>query len=237
MIEAVIIRFDAPLISFGDVAIDEYRRTREYPGRSMLAGLFANALGFDHRDTDKIQSLQDRLRHVVRCDRQGVLITDFQTVDLSQPFLEKGWTTWGVLQGRKGGEDAKTGIHIRHREYIANSLYTLAVTLVPPKPHPTVAELAEALKRPARPLFIGRKSCLPAGPLLIDVVEAEDLKAALMKAPGPTFPHHSATQRARIWTDAAGPQDFGALPITDQRDWANQIHVGRRFIKEESVDG
>lgn len=234
MIDAVILRFDAPLISFGGVVIDNNGVTREFPARSMLAGLLGNALGWDHRDAPALQALQERIRHAVRCDRQGAVIRDYQTVDLSQPFLARGWTTRGVAQGRAGAEATRSGTHIRLRDYLADAVYTVALTLDPPAAAPDASRLAEALITPARPLFIGRKPCLPSAPIFVSRLQAADLRDALVRAP---LSSRAADGRnLRAWFAAAGPAERGALPITDDRDWTNQIHHGRRFIREESID-
>src|SRR5437762_157802 len=118
MIELLLLRFDAPLLSFGGVAVDNQGVTRRFPGRAMLTGLVANALGYTHGQSERLQSLQERLRYAARCDRPGQTFVDYQTVDLSQPFLEQGWTTRGTAEGREGGS-ARKGTHIRYRHYIA----------------------------------------------------------------------------------------------------------------------
>src|SRR5262245_50040362 len=113
MMEVLLLRFDAPLISFGGPAVDQERVIQEFPARSMLAGQFANALGYEHRDAPKTQRLQDRIQYAARRDRQGKRLTDFQTVDLGQSFLRgTGWTTWGRPEERAGA--FSTGTHIRN---------------------------------------------------------------------------------------------------------------------------
>ncbi|HVN89182.1 MAG TPA: type I-E CRISPR-associated protein Cas5/CasD [Candidatus Binataceae bacterium] len=233
MIDALILRFDAPLVSFGGVVIDANGVTRLYPARSMLVGLLGNALGFDHRDAEPLQGLQARIRYAVRCDRPGQLMRDFQTVDLSQPFLARGWTTRGIAQGRAGADATRTGIHIRYRDYLADSIYTVGLTLEPPDDPPNVERLEAALRVPARPLFIGRKPCLPAAPILVGRLTGDSWTEILSKAP---LSKRVRENRLRIWLPADGPHVRGALPITDERDWTNQIHVGRRFILEDSID-
>jgi CRISPR-associated Cas5-like protein len=91
MIDALILRLDAPLISFGGVMIDQNGVSRQYPARSMLTGLIANALGYDHRDADLLEALQSRIHQGVRCDVPGELLHDYQTVDLSQDVSSTRW--------------------------------------------------------------------------------------------------------------------------------------------------
>jgi CRISPR system Cascade subunit CasD len=233
MIDAIVLRFDAPLMSFGGVVIDHNGFTRRFPARSMLTGMLANALGYDHRDADLLQNLQTRIEYAVREDRPGKLLGDYQTVDLSQDFMQTGWTTRGVAQGRAGAEATRQGTHIRLRDYLADAVYTVALALEPPEGNPDAGRLEVALRAPARPLFIGRKSCLPAEPIFLCRLHVESPRDAVIRAP---LSKRAEGQRFRIWHSAAGPQERGALPLTDDRDWANQIHVGRRFIVEEFID-
>jgi CRISPR system Cascade subunit CasD len=234
MIDALILRFDAPLLSFGGVVIDNNGVTRTFPARSMLAGMLGNALGYDHRDAVAVQALQGRIEYAVRCDRPGAPLRDFQTVDLSQPFLQRGWTTRGIAQGRAGAEATRTGTHIRYRDYLADAVYTVAIELRPLDADPEAAQIESALKAPARPLFIGRKSCLPSAPIFLGRMDAADLRDALVRAP--RSPRAESGAKLRAWFAADGPHIRGALPLTDERDWTNQIHVGRRFVQEGFID-
>jgi len=170
--KVLILRFDAPLISFGAPMIDQNGVVQAFPGLSMLVGLIGNALGWDHRDAEKLDALQDRIRYAARVDRLGEALVDYQTVDLGQPWMDPkkaGWTTWGHIAERDGAHS--TGTHIRYRHYRADSLVTVAVALVD-ETDPTTDEIATALRYPARTVFLGRKCCLPAAPILREIVDA-----------------------------------------------------------------
>ncbi len=235
MIPLLLLRLEAPLMSFGGVAIDYRGVTRPLPGRAMLTGLLANALGYEHREFPRLDALQSRLSYAARADRPGDLITDFQTVDLSQPFLSQGWTTRGAPQSREGGPASK-GTHIRLRQFLADAVVTIALTLNPPGDDPSLATLESALREPMRPLYIGRKPCIPSGPILLDRVEASSLLEALEHAP--PSPRAMRDVAIRAWWPAGDGERPGArlIPITDERDWANQIHVGRRWIYEGVIN-
>jgi CRISPR system Cascade subunit CasD len=225
--ECLILRFDAPLMSFGGVVVDQHHPTWRFPGVAMLAGLLGNALGWDHRDTDKLQRLQDRLRFAARWDAEPEPLLDYQTVDLGQDFLvDTGWTTRGRREERKGGS-AATGTHIRYRHHWANGVMTLALALEG-SDDPTLDQLEHALRTPERPLFIGRKPCLPAAPLLIGRCEAQGVRAALAGEPlADIGPRRRPLQITALW-----PVDEGQGAMVeerfDARDWANNIHLGSR---------
>lgn len=223
--DCLILRFDAPLMSFGDVTVDQYNRTGQFPSKSMLVGLLGNALGWDHADTIRLQALQDRLRFAARWDAEPEQLTDYQTVDLGQDsLLDTGWTTRGRREDRKGGA-ASAGTHQRWRDYWANGVATLAVAL-DGDGDPTLDEIEAALRRPARPLFFGRKPCLPAAPVLIARCSARGVKAALEAAPlADVAPRRRPERVAATW-----PSDEGEAPGLeerfDRRDWRHNIHFG-----------
>ncbi len=246
MTDLLLLRLDAPLMSFGAPIVDNRGVIQPFPALSMLAGLVGNALGYDHAEAAALQRLQARLRYAVRQDRPGRRLRDYQTVDLSKPYMsdDRAWTTRGALETRKGGS-ASSGTHIRLRDYWADAVYTVALALDPPGEVPTLGDVAAALRAPARPLFLGRKACLPAVPLLLGEAQAEGataseaLRAALKAAPlsGRATPQRTdgdGHARFAAWWPS-GPGDPQARPVTDRRDWTNQIHVGQRWVAEGTV--
>ena len=104
-------------------------------------------------------------------------VTDFQTAQLAKN--DHNWTTRGNPEGRHGGPGTYLGPHLRWRDYTADKRVTVALRLENEDESPTLDELAAALRRPARPLFLGRKSCLPARPLFEGFAEVTDLLDAL----------------------------------------------------------
>lgn len=235
----LLLRFAAPLMSFGGVRVDAYGPTDDHPGLALLTGLLANALGYDHAEVTLLSRLQERLRLASRCDRTGERVIDFQTVDLGQDFLQEGWTTRGAVEGRKGGT-AKDGTHIRYRHFHADRVQTVAVALEPATETPTVDDCLRALDAPARPLFLGRKPCLPASRLVLGIREVTDLRSALAAAPLWRHGQHRADATALpLWLPAgsdiqprAGSQ---VNAVVDERDWRGQIVAGRRLIRQETL--
>lgn len=242
MTDFLVLRFDAPLQSFGGAAVDQHRVCDEMPGRALVAGLLANALGWSHGDVVRIQRLQERLELGSRQDRVGERVVDFHTVDLGQPHLvEEGWTTRGRPSGREGGPAARKGTHIRWRHYLADAIYTVVVALRPADEEPGLDRLGEALRRPARPLFIGRKCALPAAPILQGRITAGSVREALGVVPRLERRRAAGAARLHAWWPAES-QDAGddgptrLVPVFDDRDWANQVHAGRRFLRHGTVD-
>lgn len=245
MVDILLLRLDAPLVSFGATAVDNINPVERFPPASMLVGLLGNALGVRHGQTARLQRLQERLRYAARCDRPGEALIDYQTVDLGQSFMladEVGWTTRGSLDERGGGS-AKTGTHIRYRHARADSVHTVALTLTPEDEDPNLEALAEALRFPARPLFVGRKACLPASPLLLGRTRARGPLEALTA--WPRLPKERSGWPANTplpawWSEddpsEGAPARSRLLPVTDERDWSNQVHCGRRFVRHGQIE-
>ncbi len=222
----LLLRMDAPLMAFGDVAVDNRRPAAPFPPLSMITGLLANALGWMRWEPERHQRLQERLRVAVRIERKGERLRDYQTVDLGADFLtDTGWTSRGVMEGREGASSRET--HIRLRDYWADRVAAAALALEPEEEPPTPEDLRRALFRPARPLFLGRKSCIPAAPLLLECVDAEDPRDALA-ALGRDVKSDSGVLEAQ-WP--GGGDDETTFRVRDLRDWANQIHVGEHRVQ------
>jgi CRISPR system Cascade subunit CasD len=238
--ETLILRFDAPLMSFGAPIVDNHGRIQPYPALSMICGMLGNALGYDHREFERLQRLQARIQYASRCDRRGKRIEDFQTVNLGADYMSDklAWTTDGSLEERKGGS-ASSGTHIRYRDYWGDSIHTVAVHLSSANEKPTLEDVKKALEYPERPLFLGRKPCLPAAPICVDLIEADSLRAALSQYP--LHEHADEDGPYPAWwptkPGATEPADrLRERPVTDERDWANQIHVGERWIAQGNIE-
>lgn len=230
----LIISLEAPLMAFGDEIVDANGRVRPFPGASNLTGLFANALGWTRGMRQRHQALQERLLFAVRLDRPGQKVQDFQTAKLEAN--DRGWTTRGRPEGREGGSNTYKSPHIRYRDLIADAALLVAIALDPPDDFPTVEGLADALARPARPLFLGRKSCLPSCPLVpaspderfIDAANPFDAVARVTSKAGDCDPH----ARGPI---VLGPERvdlpqglFERLVVADERNWLSGVHGGSR---------
>lgn len=238
----LVLRLEAPLLAFGHVAVDELRPTLELPTASMLTGLLANALGFDHREPERHRRLQERLYFAARADVPGRLLRDYQTARLRKDQLL--WTTRGRAEKRAGGgttwDEEGWGTVQRERFYRADALVTVVLTLLPEDGDPTLDALRAALERPERPLFLGRKSCPPAGPLVdreLPWVEAESARAALLAVP--------LRRRGRLAPPARIPcrwpgeeeadPDSRERWIADLRDWETGLHLGGRLVRWASL--
>ncbi len=250
----LVLRLEAPLVAFGGVTIDAVGVTRDFPAASMLTGLFANALGWSRTRAAAHQALQDRLVFGARRERAdpGGILTDSQNAQLEP--RERGWTTRGRPEERGGGGQ---GIHRRRRDYHPDACVRLVVRLAAsgqaPGPEtpgleaPDLDTLAAALERPARPLFIGRKPCLPSHPIWTPGAEvtAPTVHAALALLPplAPLDPLEDAGTAAppwpALWPAGEGPETGAGVDrvtaLADLRNWRTGLHGGTRLVVEGRI--
>lgn len=168
-----------PWCAWGEVAVGEVRPSETRPTRSALLGLLAAALGIRREEQARLDALAAALRFAVVVDAPGVPEVDYHTVQTSAPRRGR------VFRSRPDQlalprHELETILSQRH--YRADALYRVAVSRTEGGAAPSLDELATALRRPAFPLFLGRKSCPLAVPLAPRVVEAPDALAAFATA-------------------------------------------------------
>jgi len=227
----LLLRLEAPLIAFGGETIDNFGVIRDFPALSMMTGLFANALGWRREDCELHDRLQSRLLVGARLNTPIQRLTDFQTAQLGKD--DKGWTSWGIPEERRGGADSYKSPHLRYRDYHASLNVLVALRLEPSNDAPKLDDLAIALDHPARPLFIGRKTCLPSQRIFAGWQEADNVLHALQTA---HLPEVSSAQSLRMqWPDGEGSLEGDRLiDLCDERNWTSGVHGGWRPVREGS---
>jgi CRISPR system Cascade subunit CasD len=229
--DVLILRLQGPLMAFGDTAVDELRPTDLLPGLSLMTGLLGNALGWLYLHGDRLQSLQDRLLLASRLERRGSLLRDYQNAHINKG--DKLWRSKGGPLGRDMGSAGESIVQ-RERFYRANAAVTAALALEPPGGEPSLDDLERALRRPARPLFLGRMSCPPSVPIYQgERMRAGSLEEALLLAP--PLPGPSPGEEESSWLMEYPLKDVSSAPDAlerqDLRDWRNGVHAGSRFVR------
>ena len=226
--EYLIMVLQAPMMSYGSIAVDNKRPTDTVPGRSMLTGLLGNALGYRREESDLLGGLQDRIRHSARTERLGDswILRDYHTAMLDRK--DKAWTTYGEPDGRAGGRKTLDSPEPRDVHYLVEKRTVVALTLAPGD-GPSLEDLAQALQWPFRPLYIGRRTCVPERPMYETLLSAESGGAALDAIPG-----WRDGIEAEIQWEAKEPapdaKNVREVHVSDLRDWRNGVHVGRRTV-------
>src|SRR5436190_16090271 len=78
----LVFQLQAPLASWGDTAVGEYRGSRDYPGQSALLGLLGAALGIRRDDEPAHTALRDGYRFAVGVVATGQLLRDYHTAQV-----------------------------------------------------------------------------------------------------------------------------------------------------------
>ncbi len=132
-----------PLQSWGGPGAGIYeRRTESMPSMSGVIGMIANALG--RKRTEPIDDLAQGAHLAVRADRPGSPMEDYHTLG-------------NVLNAE--GKLLRHSVPTR-RWYLQDAAFLAVFT--PPADGMPATDVLEALRSPARPLYLGRRSCVPA---------------------------------------------------------------------------
>lgn len=188
----LLIRLTAPLQSWGSGSRFSTRGTENAPTKSGVFGLIAAAQG--RRRSEPITDLLS-LSFGVRIDQPGRLIRDFQTAK---------------------SRDGSVAMPLSYRYYLGDATFLAAVES---DDRGVLEGIQSTLRAPEFPLYLGRRSCPPAGPLFTQIVE-QPLREALERAPwqAPKY-HQRATGSDRvnlrvIWD--ADAEDPAAERIRDE---------------------
>lgn len=135
----LVLRLAAPLQSWGAASRFTRRATESMPTKSGIIGLLAAAEG--RRRSDPIEDLLG-IELAVRTEQQGTLLRDFHTAHhqvtgTSMPLTERFYWSDAVFTAYIGADAS------------------------------LLEGLADALRDPAYPLFFGRRSCVPVGPIVL----------------------------------------------------------------------
>lgn len=178
---ALVFQLFGPLAAWGELAVGEERPVADRPGRSALLGLLGAALGVQRSDAARQSALAAAVCFGVEVRARGTPFWDFHTAQTATRAAigrAKGVRNRAELLGL---DDIET--ILSRREYRSDAFARIAVFAVEgAAPEFGLAHLAAALERPAFELYLGRRSCPPALPLDPQLVEADDLEAALEAA-------------------------------------------------------
>lgn len=150
----LLLRLAGPMQAWGDSSRFNHRGTRCEPTKSGVIGLLAAATG--RRRTEPIEDLA-ALRFGVRTDQVGRVERDFQT--------EIDW--------RNHKSQSLT-----YRDYLSDAVFVAAIE----GPSELLQSLAEAIRKPAFPLYLGRRAFQPTGRIVLGIIE-KSLDDALVETP------------------------------------------------------
>jgi CRISPR system Cascade subunit CasD len=176
-VQFLVFQLVAPMAAWGDVAVGQYRGSRDAPGESALLGLLAAALGIRRDDEAAHAALRDGYAFAVGTVDPGSLLRDYHTAQVPSR---------GDLKGRPHRTRRDELAMPKHalntilsaRDYRQGGAWIVAVQPLAAAPHEP-GRLERALREPRFTLYLGRRSCPPAAPLAPQVIDAESAHAAI----------------------------------------------------------
>lgn len=199
--KTLVLRLAGPMQSWGTQSRYTHRDTGDYPTFSGVLGLVSAALG---RTRGSDPSDLTALDMAVRVDRAGCRMSDFHTA-----------------------ADAKGNSTLSRREYLADAKFTVALTGA----DDLVDRLAHAVAKPTFQLGLGRRSCVPAEPVLRGVV-AGDADAAFAEID--PDPQATVVRTVHDGEAAKSPDTFVVWDIPYTR--AGRWHYRPRTVSVEHAD-
>jgi len=149
----LLLRLVGPMQSWGTTSRFGQRDTGKEPSKSGVIGLLAAALGIDRENWTDLEPLT-HLSIGVRHDRPGVLKKDYQTAGCA--------ATDTIIKAN--GTQEKGGGVVSTRFYLADAAFLVGVES---EDRSLLERIHNALRNPAWPLALGRKSYVPAEPVWI----------------------------------------------------------------------
>lgn len=181
----LLLRFAAPMQAWGADSRFDIRKTNREPTKSGVVGLLAAALGLQR---DAPLNELTALRMGVRVDREGVLLRDFH-----------------MVHGEKSS-------YVTTRYYLCDAVFLVGVFS---EDEVLMRRLEEAVRCPAFPLFLGRRSCPPEGRVCLGL-RAMTLEDALTSEP--SLAAHGAVQQNErlrmVLEDPRGTARLRDMPIS-----------------------
>lgn len=157
--QSLVLRLGAPLQSWGTTSQFNRRVTEDRPSKAGIIGLLGAAEG--RRRGDDITDLIG-LSLGVRVDQPGSIMHDFHTVStldgdalLAAKTNKKGWQV---------PTSPKKLTHVTRRSYLQDAVFVAVIS----GDQRLLHTLATALVRPRFPLALGRRSCPPTQPLILE---------------------------------------------------------------------
>ena len=167
MTYTLLLRFVAPMQSWGVQSNFDYRDTGLEPSKSGVVGLLCAALGHNRELPLDRRFLTARMG--VRVDCEGVVAYDYHVAGVG-----------GIL--RAEGKVKIGNVVPSWRYYLADAAFLVGLES---QEHAWLIELYQALQHPVWPLFFGRKAFPPGDPVALkeNAVNHQDLYTALQSFP------------------------------------------------------
>lgn len=177
--EFLVFQLQAPLSSWGDTAVGEYRGSYEHPGESALIGLLGAALGIRREDEVTHAALRQGYGFGVGVQSGGKLLRDYHTAQVPGRAALKG-RPHATRRDELGVPKDELNTILSTRDYRQEAASLIAIQPRSDAPY-TLDILADALRKPRFVLYLGRKSCPPAAPLYPQIIKADSVRSVFQE--------------------------------------------------------
>ena len=179
-----------PLAAWGDIAVGETRPSGLAPTKSAVLGLLAAALGLRRPDTAQDETLRQQwdTQHValaegygmaVKLTQPGLPLTDYHTAQVSSSGSGKNKRTFATRRDELMWLPRhELNTILSRRDYRQDAYAAVALWARVGAPH-SLDVLRGKLLAPEFMLYLGRKSCPLALPLMPNIASSESIEAAL----------------------------------------------------------
>lgn len=224
----------------GSSGINQVRGSDGHPTRSAILGMVAAALKIDRSDDEAQKALDEALFVAIRVNNQGTILRDYHTVEWAE-----GKRKTVMASRRDELNRATTGTLVTQRDYRADAFYTVILWS---QSEALLTRIEKAMARPGWSMWLGRKTCAPALPLVPRSLTASNLKEAFLRATlkpevAGLFPGHFDRKGTAIyWQDPSDAEWEKACAGLTQRYTISRkdrvmSHKKRTFSERQEIMG
>jgi CRISPR system Cascade subunit CasD len=208
----LLLRLIGPMQSWGTTSRFDHRDTAKEPSKSGVLGLVAAALGIDREDWQSLEPLT-HARMGVRHDRSGVPKRDYQTA-------------------RDITSADRTKIHptaVTVRDYLADAAFLVGLEL---EDESLLRRADAALRNPAWPIWLGRKSYVPSEPVwLKDGVQSSTVRPVLENWPWLSHLRRGEARPSSLLASFESEYDSGLLKMDQPLSSFAERRFGSRNVR------
>ena len=217
----LLLRLVGPMQSWGTTSRFDQRDTGKEPSKSGIIGILAAAQGIDRENWTDLEPLT-RLVMAVRHDRPGVPKRDYQTAG--------GAVTDTII--RADGSPSKDGV-VSQRLYLADAAFLVGLEC---DEQALLEQVHSALRNPAWPLALGRKSYAPSEPIWMeDGLQDSPLRVVLERWPWIVFPRKWEELPDKLLISFESEDGSGVLKMDQPLSSFAERRFGARFVRSEWI--
>jgi CRISPR system Cascade subunit CasD len=216
---------DGPFQSWGFASRFQRRATGLHPTKSGVVGLICAAMGLAKGSPDEAATLPALVGLRMTSLLVPRMIRGSAGAELPVLRLEDYHT---VLDTRRADGSMNKDAVITRRQYLLDARFGVLLE----GDRDLLIRVAAALRDPVWGVWLGRKNCIPAAPILIDLAESrQEALEVLLRGAGlhPETPMDALSTVTEVEEFAAGTDSIGDQPVSFGEGSSSGTE-GRRFV-------